>query len=284
MAQGISQVSSLGGLFNAIIADAITTVQETTIMLPLVTQYAARGWATREIPKYPASPTAQEVDEDQDYANPREFTKSSVTLTPKEFMVQAILTDRRLSTDPDGAMSDCREWLARSLRNKMELDLLTLFSSFTNGIGTATANLTLDKVRAALAILRNTSKGAGGISVVIHPYVWYNLADELETPAATYAFMGELANEALRQNWVSGMMGAQWFQNATISIDDEDDCYGATFTREAIAFDLRKPMTIEVERDASRRGWELNFSMAYAVGIRRDEMGVYLLGDASTPS
>lgn len=284
MAQGASTVSSLNSLFNLIYEDALFYATEANIMIPLVTPASATGWAARKVPKYPDYPVAQQVDEYEDYNNPQELTKSAVTVTPYEYMAQAILTDRRIETDPDNARTDAARWLGQAISNRIEASLLGLFSSLTTGIGSAGSSLTLAKVMAAISILRNRSKGGGPIYVVLHPYQWYPIWKSLGSPPQNYPFQGEIANQALRNNFIGNWLGALWFQSANISIDSNDDAYGAVFTREAFILDTRKRPTLEPERDASLRAWELNMSVGYGVAIRRDEHGVYLLGDASTPT
>lgn len=59
---------------------------------------------------------------------------------------------------------------------------------------------------------------------------------------------------------------------------------GAIFNREAIALDLRRPMRIEPERDASMRQSELNTTMVYAVGQWRTEWGVQIRTKATAPN
>ena len=285
MAQGITQVSSLNSLFSSIYEDALFAVREATLMPQLVTNYSATGWMTREVTKHAAYPTAQEVDEDQDYANPQENARTSVTLTPIEIMVQAHLTDRVIATDPGGARTDIAAWLSQSISNKVESDVLGLFSSLTYGVGVANTALTMDYVGEAVSILRTVSKGQGGpIYVVLHPYQWLDIWKEQATPAATYPFPGDYGNAAMRNMFVDRSLGAIWFQNSNISIDTSDDAYGAVFTAEAFALDQRKPPLLEWERDASARRYEANFSAGYAFGIRRAEMGVYLLSDATSPA
>ena len=276
----IQQVSSLGGLFASIYEDALFTVRETALMPRLVTNYSATGWMTREVTKHADYPTAQSVDEDQDYANAVENA-----LTPGEIMAQQILTDRVIDTDPSGARADCASWLGQSITNKIEADLLGQFSSLTYGTGVANTALTIDYCAQAVSILRTVSKGQGGpIYGVLQPYQWLDIWYELGTPAATMAFLGDVANEAMRQQFVINWLGAPWFQNASISISTDDDSYGAVFTKECFALDTRKPPMLEWERDASARAWEANFSAGFAYGIRRAEMGVYLLSDATTPA
>lgn len=59
---------------------------------------------------------------------------------------------------------------------------------------------------------------------------------------------------------------------------------GAIFNRDAIALDLRRPMTIEPQRDASFRRTELNTTMVYAVGQWRTEWGVQIRTKATAPN
>lgn len=60
--------------------------------------------------------------------------------------------------------------------------------------------------------------------------------------------------------------------------------YAAMFTRDALALDIRQAMKIEPERDASRRGWELNVTAEFAHGIWRPTFGVQGIFDNSLPT
>ena len=52
----------------------------------------------------------------------------------------------------------------------------------------------------------------------------------------------------------------------------------------AIAYDLRRDVRLEPERDASKRAWELNLTMMYAHGVWRPLWGVQIIHDAQTVS
>ena len=88
----------------------------------------------------------------------------------------------------------------------------------------------------------------------------------------------------MRDYAVGAWIGAQWFTDANIATDGEGDAYSGVFHREALALDTREPMTMEVERDASKKAYELNASAAYGVAVRRAEFGVALIADATTPT
>jgi len=96
---------------------------------------------------------------------------------------------------------------------------------------------------------------------------------ELGQPAANYAFLGDLANQAMRDYFVAGPL---------ISATN-DDAVGGIFTPKAIVLDTRRPPRLEAERDASARAWELNMTAGYAYGIQKQDYGVGYTSDASEP-
>ncbi len=286
MTAGKSTYSDVSSLIPSIYQAALETARENTIMANLVTPYGAEGMTPRVVPIEPSYPTAQQKSEGVDYANPTAFNKTTnETLTPAVWMDQAILTDERMSTDPEDAMAKCQRWLGLGMANTLETNLLGLFSSFTNTIGSAGTTITLKYVMAAITKLRNSIKGPTQLYVVLHPYHWYVLWNSMTNPAATYEFPAtEYANAAMRSSFVSNMFGALWFQHSGISINGDTDAYSAVFAREAIALDMRQGFQIEPQRDASAKLTELNGSMAYAYGTERADYGCYLLFDAATPT
>lgn len=257
--------------------------RETNMMTNLVTNYTARGWMSRSIPIY-AEISAEEVAEGVDYSNATEFSKSaSGTLTPVEAIAQVILTDRRIDTDPDDARADAAQELGGAIGTKIDSDLCTDMQSFTTDKGPgAGTSANLADFAVSMSVLRN-SKAPNPIYVVLHPYHWHDVWVELGQPG-TDAFLGDVANQAMMDFFVGAWLNATWFVNANISVDSSDDAVSGVFNPGALAFDSRKPPTMEFERDASLRGWELNMTAGYAGGVRRDAFGVKYTADATEPS
>ncbi len=279
----LSQESDLNSLFNLIYEDALFVAREQNIMTNLVTNYSARGWMARKINEYPTV-TAITVAEGVDFANPTTFDKTNKqTLTPGEVMAQGQLTDRRIETDPDDARRDLAQELGGAVATKIDVDLVSNFTSFTTGKGSAGSSLTIANCSAGISVLRN-SKIPNPIYFVLHPYGWHDIWTELGQPTANQAFLGDLANEALRSFFAASLMSATWFVNANITVDGSDDAISAVFNPQALAFDTRKAPTLEPERDASLRAWEMNMSAGYAHGIRRATYGIKLTHDATEPS
>ncbi len=281
----LSTVSSVtSALINNILTDSIFVAEQMALMPMLVTQYNSTGMAARKMGIYPQA-TAQEVAEGVDYANATELTKTTtMTLTPKKAKVQFILTDERVETDPEDARADAARVMGDALARKIDKDHLELFASFTNGKGTANTTLTIANCAAAVAVLRNNN-APNPLFGVLHAYQWQDIWAQLGSPSANQAFLGNVANQALEGWFVNNsFLNINWYIDANIVADSNDDAIGAVFHREALALDTRKAPSLEPERDASRDAWELNLSTWYAVGIRRNSFGVKITSDVTEPT
>ncbi len=279
----ISQVSDFSSLWHEIFEDAIFVARENNLMTNLVTNYSAKGWMARKLSTYPTI-TAESVGETEDFSNPTTFDKTLThTLTPGEIMTQVILTNRRIDTDPQNARTDSATEMGNAIATKIDTDLTGDFSSVTTELCGTGAALTIGHVAAALAQLR-ADLTPNPIYIVLHPYGWFDIWDELGTPAVTLAFQGDVANEALRSFFVGNWLGIQWFTSANIAVDATPDAIGCVFNPQALAFDSRKSPTLEPEYDASKRAWELNFSAGYAHGVRRTAFARKITHDATAPT
>lgn len=281
----ISKVSDrTSTLINDIIEGALFYLREVVIMPSLVTNYTGVGMSPRRIPIF-AQATAVEVAEGVDFSNPTTASTTQLaSLTPKTVMAQYQLTDERVETDPDNVRAQASQEAGGALGEYLDTDLLALFSGFSTDKGDGAGNAaTIANAAAALAVLRN-NKVREAINAVLHPYHWHDLWTELGQPAATYDFLGETANQALQDYFVSNWLGIPWFISANIAIDGSDDAVSGIFGRSALALDTRRAVTAEVERDASLRATEINWHMWYAVGEIRDDHGIAFTADATEPS
>ena len=171
-----------------------------------------------------------------------------------------------------------------AMATKMETDLIGNFTSLTSGtIGAAGSTITWSYVFAAEAILRN-AKAPYPYALVLQPYQWHQLKKAASVASssrtnASESFMDGLGNNMFQVHQEGGI---SIFTSANISAGTS--VYGAMFSRDAIALDMRRQPRIEPERDASRRGWELNLSALYGHGVWRPTFGVAVLSDASTPT
>jgi hypothetical protein len=118
---------------------------------------------------------------------------------------------------------------------------------------------------------------------VCHPYQWHLLGKAV-APGVQTTIGENLQNSVLRNFYVGSVSGVNIFTSSNIAIDTGTDAYCAMFSVPAIAIDWRRAPRIEPERDASRRGWELNLSALYAHGVWRPKFGIQGIFDAATPT
>lgn len=282
----ITTTNDLNGLYNEIYERAIFVLRESNLMVQLVSNYSANNFYTRNMTTR-GQFTVETVAEGVDYANAQTFGKTLVgTLTPQERMIQAVITDIEIMNDPDNTVADASQEMGAGMAAKVDTDLLGVFSSFSTDIGSAGSSATISKIAAGISILQTRlALQDGVINIVLHPYQWHDIWVLLGQPVVSQAFLGDLANQALRDYFVGNWLNARWFTSANISINASDDAVGGIFTQSAIAFDSRIAPYMENERDASLRATEMNFVSAYAVGLgKRPTLGVKYTTDASVPS
>lgn len=283
MAIGVSNIASMNSLFNTIYEDTLFVAREMSLMSGLVFPYTGTGMADRKVGIYPQA-TAQVVAEGEAFSNPLNMTKTlKMTISPFKVKTQAILTDERLATDPEDARQAASREMGQAIAQKIDEDLLGLFSSFDTDKGTAGSALTIRRVAAAMSVLRN-SNVSNPLSVVLHPYGWFDIWIELGQPQANQALLGDTANQALRDYFVGSWINMNWYTSSNISVDSADDAVSAVFHREALALDVRKAITPEVARDADRDAWKINMSAWYGKAVRRSDYGVALTHDATEPA
>ena len=281
----ISTTSNLNSLYNDIFEDALFVARESTLMVQLVRNFSANNFYARKGGIY-STATVQTLTEGEDLANAQSFNKTlKYTLTPYEKGAQFILTDLMIMNDPDDARQAASFELGSAMAQKIDTDMVNLFSSFSTDKGPgAGSTATIADFAAAISVLRNNKAPVQNLQVVLHPYHWHDIWVELGQPSANQAFLGDAANQALRDFWMGRFLAVNWYVSANISVDGSDDAVSGVFNSQALGFDSRIAPYLETERDASLRATELNMVAGYAVGVLRDEFGVKYTADATEPS
>jgi hypothetical protein len=283
MAVGASRVADLNSLFNNIYEDAYFALREQNLMTRLVQTFTdGRGDQTRQNSDYPTV-TPVSVAETEDFAAPTRFDKTAgQTLTPGEVMSQVILTDRRIETDPQNARNDASLEMGAGMAEKVDTDLMGNFNSMTGGtVGASGSTMTWGYFYAAISVMRG-AKIPRPWYCVLHPYAWHYMA-ETAAVASTVTNAPDFQDAVMRQWYVGSASGVDIFISANCELSGTD-YYSGMFNPQAIAFDLRRDLRLEPERDASKRAWELNMTMLYAHGVWRPTWGVQILHDGTTPS
>lgn len=276
--------SDISGYIHSIYEDALFVARDNNLMATLVSTFTdASGTATRSRSEY-GTATMNSIGETDDLVS-QAFTPSvGNVLTPAELGAQFFVTDLRVETDIFGILQDAPMELGMAAAQKVEKDLLGNFSSLTGGtVGAAGTAITWGHFYAMLARLR-AQNAPGPYYFVCHPYHWHALGKAASVAGSSTNAAPSFLDAVAQRFFVQQAGEVSIFTSSNISIDASDDAYCAMFSPAALALDIRRAWRLEPERDASRRGTELNLTGVYAHGVWRPKFGIQGLFDATAPT
>ena len=271
--------STLSELYTEIVAEALFTASERSIMRPLVKNYAiAGGGKSVEVPIYSAV-SAAAVSEATDLSNTA-INPTSVTITASENGIMTTLTDLGRNASPRNVAADIGRLFGEAIAKKIDTDLTALFDGFSTSVGAADAALTVAKMFEAVANLRNSAVPIADVSAVLHPMIAYDLKANLTNTFAN-SNANDLANEALRNGFVGRLAGVPIFETSNIAnTGTTGDYKNGVFHRDALGLAMMQDLKIETQRDASLRADEIVATSVYGVGELHDSYGVEINGES----
>ena len=283
----LNTYEAVSSLAQNIQEDATFIVREAAIMQNLVTVFTdAKGNNPRKGYKYNQG-TAKSIGESDDLTSDAFEPSDDQTLTPGEIGEQFFITDLRIDSELPGSIrNDAATELGFAAADKVETDLLGDLASLTGGtIGAAGTVITWGYLAAAIARARYVNKSKViPLAAVIHEYQWAVLAKSASIAGATsLAQAPGVTEEITRTGKMAMFMGVPIYSVAATP-DSNDDFTGGVFPKKALALDWRRPIRVEPERDASRRGWELNMTAVYAHGVWKPTFGIKMVFDATAPT
>ena len=265
---------------NTVWADALLVARDNNVMAPLVTNFGdITGLAVRKNAKY-GTAVFNQITEVDDLSS-QSFTPTvDQTLTPYEYGAQFFVTDSRLETDIFALRSDAASELGAAYGQKIDGFLSGLFSSFTGGtVGGTTSNMTWATFLAGLTAMRR-AMAPRPWRCVLNPEQYMCLGTAI-APGVTVTNAPQLQDEFVRQYYVNTVAGVDIYIDGNITA--AATVAGGFFSPSALALDMRRPFRMEPERDASRRGIELNVSSIFAYGVWRPQYGVVILTAGTAP-
>jgi hypothetical protein len=275
-----STYTGISAVINSVWETAFFTAREMNVVQPLVTVFADTNSSTpRKWTTYTGG-TVQTITEATDMSA-QTFTHAVAgTLTPVQYGAQYFLTDQRVNSDWASAARDAGTDLGQILAVKVDTDLVGNFAGYTGGtVGTAGGTITWANVMASMAILR-ANLAPAPYACVLRPEQWYYLT-AIASNVPTLMQSQEWMNSFTRNYYVGSFGPVNFFIDANITAGTA--AVAGMFSREAQAYDLRRALRIEDQRDASRGGggYELNATMIYAEGVYRPTFGVQLIGTST---
>jgi N4-gp56 family major capsid protein len=274
--------SVLSELYSNIVQTALFTLSEQTVIRPVVRNYnmTAGPGLTAQVPIYPAV-SAAAVADGTDLTNTA-FNTTSKTITASEVGVMVELTDLAAESANEDVAAAIGQQIGRAMAEKVDTDLAALFSGFSNTVGSGAAELTIEDIFKAAAILKaNNANQNGAFVAVVHPYQAFQLKKQLTNAGATMSHsLSDVGNRALADGFLGRIAGVDIFESNVVTGDSAGAFVGGVMTQDALGYMVKRDMRIETERNASKRSTEIVGSMAYGVSELIDAYGVGLIGDA----
>ena len=276
--------SDISTYIQTIYDGALLVDRDNTFMSSVVRNFTDRtGLAARSNSQYGGA-TMNQIAETDDLVG-QAFTPSVIsTLTPVEFGAQYFITDSRRESDPFPVASDAATDLGLAMATKVETSLMGHFNAFTAGtIGASGSACTWSYVMAMESVLK-AAYAPYPYVLVLSPAQWFPLAKAASVASSTATNAAPSLLEAVQSTFFVKQFGqVSIFVSANVETSGTD-AYAGMFSRDALGYDLRRAPRLEAERDASRRGIELNLTSVFAHGVWRPSFGVAGLFANSAPT
>jgi hypothetical protein len=286
MTTGYNIWSDVSSIAQRIESDAYFVVRDTATMQNLVTTFRdASGMNIRRGYKYNQL-SAVSVSDGDALASVLLTPSADNDLTPAEIGLQVFISDARAESElPESIINDSAVELGLAANDKIESDLQGLLPSLTGGtVGTTGGTITWGYLSAAIAQARNANKSNSiPLVAVVHGYQYAVLAKAASIAGTSLAQAPGYTEDMTRNGFVATFMGVPIYQ-VFGAANSSTDFIGGVFPRSAMALDWRRPIRIEAQRIAARRGTEFNMSAIYAKGVWRPTLGVQTIFHMSAPT
>ena len=291
-------IADLGDTIPTIIEEAMFTQQFKAIMRALCWPIK-KGKGTNVNVPYFNEATASQLTEGVDMTADQKMQDTNVQIVPYEVGLKIILSDSVIEDDNEDLKRAAGVLLGDGFEKKRDTDLLALLDNGTTSLAASANALTMGHIAAARATLLGNLTSAGGpaptpYACVIHPFHELDLVDILTplmpTSAGSIGYMqspgGPMEAEVLRNYSIGRLFGIPIISDGNMA-KTADAAKGGLFStgrRGALIYVSAREPSIETERDASLRGWELNYVGRYGVGNYLNGWTVELFADATAPA
>jgi len=202
---------------------------------------------------------------------------TSKTIDLAEHVVYAQVTDFLRDSAQENVIQGLANQSGMALAEGLDKELIALFASITNSVGTAGSDNTVTDIMKAAATIR-AAKYTGPLFAVLNPKQAYGIKAAL-TGTAALANTG-LQNRTLDQFFVGTIAGVTILESALVVADGSDDATGCVFAPSAFGLAQRGGVAMETQRVASARATDVVMSAVAGAGILRPELAVKIIGDS----
>lgn len=285
-----STTTSLTDFVDTLIAEAIMQLVRVGVMPPKVRRKSLVGFPGKaaNFTKWDAlaSSDVQAGTEGTDYTTNKQLSSSAVSGTVDEHLLMSTITDLSRDSSVENVDDSAGILLGNAMSAKLDDDLVGLFSGFSQTVAGAGTTLSYDHFTQARQLLANANApgpyyfvghdkqiwGPKGISGILDATAVSNNAQA--TPAANrFQETGEISRFA--------GYGIDYSSEINPDVSSGGDAAGAFFSQQAIGLVDKGFLNVELERNASMRGYEIVVQGLWKEVEVVDTYGVYALSDVA---
>lgn len=201
------------------------------------------------------------------------------TITLAEHVWYAQVTDFLRDSAAENVIGSMATQAGMALAEGLDAELLGLFTSVSQSLGTAGTDNSVNDLMKAAAMIR-ANKYQGPLFAVLNPKQAYAIKAAM-TATTSYQNASSVANSVLANYFVGQVAGITLLEHAGVAIDGSDDAIGCVFAPGAFGLAQRGGVTMETQRVASTRSTDVVMTAVAGAGILRPELAVKIIGDAA---
>ena len=233
--------------------------------------------------------TFANLTDGEDMTPEQEIGMTNVVLTSGEVGAKIIVTDTLVRQNgTTGIFTMIGRQAGEGFARKQDTDVQALYSGLNGGtaFGSAGSTMTLAAFAGAIATARGQSEPFHPTYAIEHPNAVFNVTKSATSiGSATNMRVNDSREErALKDFFKIRYDNVDLFESSNITKDASDDAIGVLAEKGALVALESDGFSQERERDASLRGWEINWVADYGVFELDDARGAPLLYDATAPT
>jgi len=201
------------------------------------------------------------------------------TITLAEHVWYAQVTDFLRDSAAENVIGSMATQAGMALAEGLDAELIALFASVSQSLGTAGTDNTVNDLMKAAAMIR-ANKYQGPLFAVLNPKQAYGIKAAM-TATNSYQNSSAVANSVLSNYFVGQVAGITLLEHAGVAIDGSDDAVGCVFAPAAFGLAQRGGVAMETQRIAATRSTDVVMTAVAGAGILRPELAVKIVGDAA---
>ena len=232
--------------------------------------------------------TASALTDGADLIDSAAITNTTLTITPSEVGVKAIVTLKLVRQNIDNVYASTGRILGNAMAKKQEQDIQANFDNFSKSTPGAGQAMTLAALLGAYSYIETggtTDEPPDDMNqtvAVLHPEQIADLVAVIQGTVGTYPVPAGISEQLVKNHMRARepIYGIPIFSSGYLTRDSGNDAKGAVFNKRALIYVESQSIESFEEFDASLRGWENVFVADYAEGEYKDEWGVEIYSDA----